>query len=136
MIDSESACPWASRGAGFGISHLVVEQRVAVLAALVGELGDRGYPLVVVRLHLPQRLLDPLGRARAERLRDVALLTRRLHAVLLEDPRHAREDRDLRVDVGDGVGQPLLLELPQLDVLAMLAQLALGHRAEPLDLTR
>src|SRR5439155_11918718 len=65
--------------------RLVLEQRVAVLAPLVGELGDRGHPLVVVSLDLSQSCPDPAGRPLAEGLGDKALLARRLEAMLLED---------------------------------------------------
>src|SRR5437764_15339658 len=78
---------------------LVLEQRVAVGAALVGQAGDRVHPLVVVALDLVQLDLDPVGGAAAERIGDEPFLARGLDALLLEDRRRPREDRDLAVDV-------------------------------------
>src|SRR4051794_26025735 len=124
-VDAAPAAPAArsSRRRMRGVTRRsVVEQPVPVLAALVGELCDCRHPLVVVRLDLVERRLHPAGGPGAERLGDVALLSRRLHALVLEDRGHAREDRDLRVDVGDGVGQPFLDELPLGDRAAVLAQ--------------
>src|SRR5688572_1994767 len=90
----------------------ILEEGVSVLPALVGELGDRDHPLVVVALHLVERKRRSRRRTAAERVADVALLTRRLHAVLVEVRRDPRQHRDLRVDVRHGRRQPLLVELP------------------------
>ncbi len=68
-----------------GQGRLVLEQRVAVLAALVGELGDRGHALVVVGLDLAELRADAAGGAGAEGVGDVALLARGLDALVLED---------------------------------------------------
>ena len=100
----------------------VAEQRVPVLAPLVGELGDRRHALVVVRLDLAEAAEHPVGGTAAERIRDVALLARRLDALVLEDRGDPREDGDLRVDVGQRVGDPLLLKLGLDDALAVLSQ--------------
>ena len=67
--------------------RLVLEQRVAVLAALVGELGDRRHPLVVVRLDLLEAGADAAGGTGAEGVGDVALLAGWLDALILEDLR-------------------------------------------------
>src|SRR5690606_36667141 len=98
------------------------EQRVAVLAALVGELRDRLHALIVVVLDLAEVGPHPARRALAERLRDVALLPRRLDALVAEDRRHAGEHRNLGEDVGRRVGEALLSELRLDDVLTMLPQ--------------
>src|SRR2546421_5471955 len=87
----------------------VLEQRVPVGAALVGQPGDRVHPLVVVVLDLVQLEADAARRPRAERLRDVALLPRGLDALIAEDRRHAGQDGDLRVDVGQGGRQALVV---------------------------
>ncbi len=42
-----------------GLFPSVGKQRVAVLAALVRELGDRGHPVVVVAFQLPELGADP-----------------------------------------------------------------------------
>ena len=60
--------------------------------------------------------------AGAEGLGDVALLPRGLDAVLLEVRGHPREDGDLSVDVGDGVCEPLLVELAPHDLTPVAAQ--------------
>src|SRR4051794_33583444 len=77
---------------------------------------------------------DPCCRTCAERLGDEALLAGRLHAVLLEDRADARDRRYLGVDVGDGVRQPLELELAANDSRAVLAQQTFRNRAQLLDL--
>src|SRR4051812_30843428 len=89
---------------------LVIKKGVAVLAALQRELGYRDHPVVVVRLDLVQLVLHALGRAGAEGLRDVELLARDVYVVVLEVGGHARQGGDLRVYVGHGVGQALLVE--------------------------
>src|SRR3954451_21013095 len=89
----------------------VVEEGVAVFAPFVGQLGYGNHTLVVVVLDLVEREVDPGGGAGAEGLGDVVLLARGLEAVLLEVGAPPRELRHLGVDVGHGVGQPLLVEL-------------------------
>ncbi len=123
-------------GAGRGRAgpRLVLEQRVAVLAAFVGELGDRGHPLVVVRLDLVEARADAAGGAGAEGVGDVALLAGGLDALVLEDLRDAGDHGDLGEDVRDRRREPLLLELALHDLLAVLAQQPLGDRAQLLDL--
>src|SRR3954471_19522806 len=111
------------------ISRLVLEEGVAVLPALVGELRDRHHALVVVGLDLVERAVDAARGARAERVRDVALLARGLDAVVVEDLGGARERGDLRVDVRHGRRQALLVELAQHDVALVLAQQRLRDRA-------
>ena len=63
----------------------VLEQRVAVGAALVGQPGDRVHPVVVVALDLVELGSTRRAGAGAERLGDEALLARGLDALLLED---------------------------------------------------
>src|SRR3954467_1349792 len=87
----------------------VVEEGVAVFASFVGQLGYGNHTLVVVVLDLVEREVDPGGGAGAEGLGDVVLLAGGLESVLLEVGAHPREHRHLGVDVGHGVGQPLLV---------------------------
>src|SRR5918994_669915 len=68
--------------AGGGAS--VLEEGVAVLPSLVRQLRDRDHPLVVVALDLVERERHARGRTPAEGVADVALLTRGLHAVLVQ----------------------------------------------------
>src|SRR5439155_6860637 len=110
-----------------------VEKGVSVLATFVSELRDRGHALVVVRLDLVEVRPHPVGGARAEGLRYVALLTGRLHALLLEDLADTRQDGDLGVDVRHRVGEPLLHELLQRDAPLMGAKLVLNDATQPLD---
>src|SRR5206468_2675266 len=74
---------------------LILEKGVAVLASLVGELGDRGHPLVVVSLDLSQPRPHAASRPLAEGLGDEALLARGLEALLLKDRGDPGEHRDL-----------------------------------------
>src|SRR3954467_14893004 len=113
---------------------LVIEERIAVLAALQRELGYGDHPVVVVRLDLVELVLDALGGPFAEGLGDVELLAGNLDVVLLEMRGDARQDGDLGVDVRHRVCQPLLVELPLDDALAMLPEQPLGDAPELLDL--
>src|SRR5687767_13023335 len=81
------------------VSCLVLEEGVAILAALVGQLRDGDHPVVVVSLHLVEGECDTRRRPAAEGVADVALLARRLDAVLLQVRGHARQHRHLGEDV-------------------------------------
>src|SRR5215213_3275011 len=121
--------------AGGGVaSDLVLEEGVAVCASLVGQLGDRDHALVVVPLHLVQSERDTCGGPATERVTDIALLARGLHAVLLQMCGDARQHRDLRVDVGHRRREPLLVELARGDPASVLSQQALRDRPQPLHL--
>src|SRR3954463_13753670 len=85
------------RIAATSVSCLVLEEGVAILAALVRQLGNGDHALVVVALDLVERERHASRRAPAEGVGDVPLLARRLDAVLVEVRGHAREHRDLRV---------------------------------------
>jgi hypothetical protein len=70
----------------------------------------------------------------AEGAGDVAFLPGRLHSSLVEQGGGAGDGRDLRVDVDDGLGEPFLLALPRLNVVAVDAQQFLSGGPQLADL--
>src|SRR5215211_1060408 len=103
-------------------SRLVLEEGVAVLPALVGQLRDGHHALVVVRLDLVEGVAHAAGGAGTEGVGDVALLAGGFEAVIVEVRGRAREHGHLGEHVGDGVGQALLLELALDHLSLVLAQ--------------
>src|SRR5438445_9764418 len=105
-------------------------QRKIVAPPAVRKLGDRVHSVIVVAVDFVELTFDTPAGARAERLRDVALLAGSLHSTLLEDPTNTRQCRDLRVEVCGNVGQPFLLPLPEQNILSMGPQQLLAGCSE------
>src|SRR5680860_909803 len=114
------------------VQREVRPDRVKRLASVTESLLREHKGEVINRQFQQKRLAD--AGAAAEGLGDVALLAGGLHPVLLEDGGGARQQRDLGVDVRAGVSQALLLELAVDHLALVLAQQALGHTRQALDL--